>query len=148
MLARPTCPNLGGWCFSGEKTPEATWAGNSGSYIPSIAGSACLPGLGLIGYPRLVPARLALPAPATTTATRSAAPAAEGGRCRCCMVQAKRARPEQGDESQASQGQPSKPSQDWKGLGLDWICQIGMIGPLIPCSKCPGGAKYDAPRAT
>ena len=59
-----------------KKTPEATRAGNPEFYIPSIAGLACLPGLGLLGYPRLVPASLALPAQATTTEALEIAPQA------------------------------------------------------------------------
>ena len=62
--------------FPEKKTPEATWAGNPGLNVPSIPGLACLPGLGLLGYPRLVPASLALPAPATTTEALEIAPQA------------------------------------------------------------------------
>ena len=62
---------LGGAIFV-EKNAGGCWAGKLWFYVPSIAGLACLPGLGLLGYLRLVPASLALPAPATTTAARSA----------------------------------------------------------------------------
>ena len=62
---------------------------------PSLGfhGAACLAGLGFLVSSRLAVASLSLPAPATTTATRSATLAAASGQSRCCVVLATRARP-------------------------------------------------------
>ena len=77
-----------------------------------MCGSACSPGLGLLGSPRLASASLALPAPATTAA------ALRRPGC-CCEVQARRARPIRGEVSQARQGQ-----------GPSTVFYLAYLGPV------------------
>ena len=73
-----------------------------------IPGLACLAGLGLLGFPRLASASLALPAP------RNNSPAAGAPLLLLLLVQARRARPIRGQAAQESEGLKSKPS---KGYG-------------------------------
>ena len=77
----------------------------------SLCPSACSPGLGLLGSPRLASASLALPAPATTAAALRA-PAAEGGRAvvaRC--RQGERGRCEARQAKQAKAWRASRPQK-------------------------------------
>ena len=69
--------------------------------------------LACLAIHRLVPASLALPAPCNNDTGRLRRPARRFAPRSLLLVQARRARPVRGEDSQASQGQASKPSQRW-----------------------------------
>ena len=129
---------LVGISFGAARSPiRPIWEIQSNPKIPSNRGSACLAGLGLLGFHRLVPASLALPAPRNNDTGHLRRPARRFAPQSLLLVQARRARPVRGEDSQASQGQASKPSQRWM-VYKPWVpSQGGLQRKISPENSNP-----------